>query len=175
MLWDAFNYSPYQVNLNFALSFRRLIAKKLFKKCGKDFTALSEVTFYFPENIEVGDHVLFHNHTFIDAGGGVTFCDGATLAENSKIYTHEHDEQDMNIEIHKPVYVGKNAFILAGSTVLYGVTIGEAAIVGGSSMVNKDVPANTVVAGIPAKVVRERKAKLNDDYERDNFVGIGDN
>ena len=54
----------------------------------------------------------------------------------------------------KPIVIGKNVFIGARSIVLKGVTIGDGAVVGAGSVVTKDVPANTIVAGNPAKVIK---------------------
>lgn len=55
----------------------------------------------------------------------------------------------------KPVVIKKNAWIGAGVTILPGVTIGENAIVGAAAVVTKDVPANTIVVGNPARIVRK--------------------
>jgi acetyltransferase-like isoleucine patch superfamily enzyme len=54
-----------------------------------------------------------------------------------------------------PVVIKRNAWIGAGATILPGVTVGENAIVAAGAVVSKDVPANTVVAGVPAKVIKE--------------------
>ena len=55
--------------------------------------------------------------------------------------------------------IKKNAWIAIGATVLPGVTVGEGAIVASGSVVTKDVPANTMVGGVPAKVIREFEMK----------------
>lgn len=55
----------------------------------------------------------------------------------------------------KPVHIGKNVWIGSNSTVLPGITIGENAVVGAGSVVTKDVPPMTVVAGNPARIIKE--------------------
>jgi acetyltransferase-like isoleucine patch superfamily enzyme len=55
----------------------------------------------------------------------------------------------------KPIVVKRNAWIGAAATILPGVTIGENSVVAAGAVVNKDVPPNTVVAGVPAKIVRQ--------------------
>lgn len=170
-LWDSFNASPLKVIENFAIPFRRMIAKKLFKKCGENFVALSNCTFYFPNNIEVGDNVLFHRNTFIDAQGGVVFENNSVIGEGCKIYTHHHLEEDPRIETHGKVVLKDSSMVYAESIILHNVTINENAIVGAKSIVTKDVPANVLVAGCPASVIRERKPVVK-DYEYDVFKVI---
>jgi acetyltransferase-like isoleucine patch superfamily enzyme len=58
----------------------------------------------------------------------------------------------------REVRVGNNVWIGYGAQILRGVTVGDNAIIGASSVVNKDVPANAVVAGVPAQIIRMREA-----------------
>ena len=85
--------------------------------------------------------------------------DDVSIAANTQILTNNHDEQEHRILLCKPVIVKKNVWIGAGVTILPGVTIGENAIVGAGAVVTKDVPANTIAVGNPARVVRKVKGK----------------
>jgi len=69
---------------------------------------------------------------------------------------HPIDPSDRTTLIPKPVLIKQNAWIGAGATILPGVTIGENAIVAAGAVVSRDVPAKTIVAGIPAKVIKEK-------------------
>jgi acetyltransferase-like isoleucine patch superfamily enzyme len=88
--------------------------------------------------------------------------DGVSIAGQNFIITHNKP-----LEYHKhlseaflaPVVIKKNAWIAIGVIILPGVTIGEGAIVASGSVVNKDVPANTLVGGVPAKVIKEFELK----------------
>jgi acetyltransferase-like isoleucine patch superfamily enzyme len=113
------------------------------------------------KNACIGKNVKVSSHTFICEGvtieddvfigHGVTFINDkyprATTADG-----HPQSETDWEVV---PTVVKKGATIGSGSTILCGVTIGESAIVGAGSVVTRDVPSGTVVAGNPARIVRK--------------------
>ena len=111
----------------------------------------------FGKFIKIGKNV-FINHacTFLDMGG-ITIEDGALIGPKVNIITENHplDPNDRSALLVKPVIIKKKAWIGAGATILPGVTIGENAVVVAGAVVSKDVPDNTVAAGIPAKVIKE--------------------
>ena len=113
------------------------------------------------KNAAVGRNCKISSHTFICEGvtieddvfigHGVTFVNDSyprATAPEGKLQT----EADWSVE---PTLVQKGASIGSGSTILAKVTIGENAIIGAGSVVTKDVPPGTIVAGNPAKVLRE--------------------
>ncbi len=65
-LWDALDKLPICLNANFSILFRRLIAGRLFKRCGAGFTAEENFRFNFGQNLEIGDFVFFNRGVFID-------------------------------------------------------------------------------------------------------------
>ncbi len=112
------------------------------------------------KNATVGDRCKISSHTFICegvviedgvfVGHGVTFINDSyprATAPNGELQT----EADWKVE---PTTVKRGASIGSGSTILSKVVIGENAIVGAGSVVTKDVPANAIVAGNPARVLR---------------------
>lgn len=93
--------------------------------------------------------------TFLDQGG-ITIEDGVFIGPEAKILTEAHPEQP---EIRhtlqtEPVVIRRKAWIGAGAIILPGVTVGENAIVAAGAVVTKNVPDNTIVAGVPAKTLR---------------------
>lgn len=107
----------------------------------------------FGRFISIGKRV-FINHacSFLDLGG-ITIEDDVLIAPRVNITTENHptDPADRKSLILKPVVIKRNAWIGAGATILPGVTVGENAIVAAGAVVSKDVPANTIVGGIPAR------------------------
>lgn len=88
--------------------------------------------------------------------GGITLEDGVPIGPRVNLVTENHplDPADRRALITKPIIIKKNAWIGAGATILPGVTIGENAVVAAGSVVSKDVPANVVVGGVPAKTIK---------------------
>lgn len=156
-LWDCLDRLPIGLIVPFSFPLRRAIAGRLFKRCGECFNAEQNVQFNFGQNIEVGSDVFINRNTFLDSKGGIEIGDYSGLGENVIIFTHSHSESAHELRNYGKVTIGNFVKVYSDSMLLPGVTIGDQAIVAAKSVVNKDVPPNTVVAGIPATPVRERK------------------
>ena len=117
------------------------------------------------KNAYIGKNCKISSHTFICEG--VTIEDNVFVGHNVSFINDSYPrataangqlqtEADWKVE---PILVKKGASIGSGSTILSNITIGENAIIGAGSVVTKDVPANTIVAGNPARVKRRIKDK----------------
>jgi acetyltransferase-like isoleucine patch superfamily enzyme len=110
----------------------------------------------FGRLIQIGKNV-FINHacSFLDMGG-ITIEDDVLIGPKVNLITENHplDPVDRRALVAKPIIIKRNAWIGAAVTILPGVTIGENAVVAAGAVVSKDVPANTVVGGIPAKFIK---------------------
>lgn len=126
-------------------------------------TAIDPSTTIFPpfhtnfgRFIRLGKNV-FINHacSFLDIGG-ITIEDDVQIGPHVNLTSENHplDPADRKTLLLQPVIIRRNAWIGAGATILPGITIGENAIVAAGSVVSRDVPPNTVVAGVPARVVK---------------------
>jgi acetyltransferase-like isoleucine patch superfamily enzyme len=168
-LWDMFDKLALSLIVPFSIPFRRLLGKHLFKRCGAALIVEEHVRFNFGQFLEMGDNVFFNRGVFLDSKGGIELGNFVALAEDVRIFTHSHSESShMEREYHK-VVVEDYAKIYAGATILPGVTVGKEAIVASGSMVTHDVPPNMVVAGSPAKVIRERKSEGKHGDELDHL------
>ena len=164
-LWEELDRSPLCSAANFAIPFRRMIAKKLFKKCGKNFSAERNIRFNYGQSIEVGDNVFIHEGVLLDSKGGIKIGNSSALAEFVVIFTHGHSESDHQERSYAPVVIEEFCKVYTRSMILPGVTVKKQAIVAAHSVVTKDVPENSLVTGSPAAVVRPRKneGKTNED------------
>ncbi|KAF5426578.1 hypothetical protein C5S39_14740 [Candidatus Methanophagaceae archaeon] len=156
-LWDVLDKRPISVVVDFAIPFRRIIAKRLFKRCGNNFIAEENVRFNFGQNLELGNDVFMNRGVYLDTKGGLVLGDFVALTEGVEIYTHTHSESEHSRRSYGRVVINAFAKIYAHATILPGVTVGEQAIIAAKALVSKDVAPNMVVAGSPAKVIRERK------------------
>lgn len=170
-LWDVLDKSPMCLIANFSVPYKRILAKKLFKSCGKNFISEENVRFNIPDNIEIGDDVFINRGTFIDSKGGVKLGNSVAIGEGVTIFTHSHREDNHSFREYDEVIVEDYAKIYSNSTILSGVKIKNKAIVAACSLVNKDVEKGVLVAGIPAKKVRERKT-LNKKQEELNHIWL---
>jgi acetyltransferase-like isoleucine patch superfamily enzyme len=111
----------------------------------------------FGKNITIGKNVFFNIGCSFQDRGGISIGDGSMIGMNVTIATLNHglSIETRNITYSSPVIIGKNVWIGSNATILPGVTIGENSVVAAGAVVTKDVPKNTVVAGVPAKVVKE--------------------
>ncbi|MCU4166582.1 DapH/DapD/GlmU-related protein [Carboxylicivirga caseinilyticus] len=108
------------------------------------------------EFVKVGKNVYINHGCSMLALGKITIEDNVLIGPKSNLITEGHPVNPDNrraLEV-KPVLIKKNAWLGAAVTVLPGVTIGENSIVAAGAVVNRDVPDNTVVAGVPAKVIK---------------------
>ena len=162
---------------------RRIILRSLIKKCGHDISVSSFVTFTHPETFEIADGVFIGQYAFIQGRhdgycrigkrvwiGPYAFFDARALeiednvgiGPGTKILgsTHTGDPKDIPIIqtdlIIKPVRICQGSDIGINAVILPGITVGEGAIVGAGAVVTRDVKPKTVVAGVPAKVLKKR-------------------
>ena len=146
-------------NLNSSASINQ-IRERLSEIIGVELDKSTTVFFPFYTNfgkfIQIGKGVFInHGCSFLDMGG-ITIEDDVLIGPKVNLITENHplEPTDRRTLICKPIVIKRNAWIGAAATILPGVTIGENAVVAAGAVVSKDVPANTVVGGIPAKHIK---------------------
>lgn len=107
-------------------------------------------------NIRLGKNVFINSSCCFQDWGGIEIGDGAYIGQQVVIATVNHDllPERRGDMFPKPVKIGKGVWIGAHATILPGVTVGDNAVVGAGAVVTRDVPPDTVVAGVPARAVK---------------------
>lgn len=114
------------------------------------------------KNIHVGKNVFFNSGCKFQDQGGIYIGDGVLIGHNVVLATLNHGyapAERANL-IPAPIHIGKNVWIGSNATVLPGVTIGDGAVVAAGAVVTKDVPANMIVGGVPAKIIKPVPMKV---------------
>ena len=111
----------------------------------------------FGKNIHIGDHVFINAGCSFQDQGGITIGNGCLIGHHTVIATLNHEEQpERRGDLHPAhVVIGNRVWIGSNATILPGVRIGDGAIVAAGAVVTKDVLPNTVVGGVPARVIKQ--------------------
>lgn len=110
----------------------------------------------FGKNIHVGEHVFINACCHFQDHGGVTLGDGCQIGHNVVFATLNHglEPADRGTTYPAPIVLGRNVWVGSNATILRGVTIGDNAVVAAGAVVSRDVPANTIVGGVPARIIK---------------------
>ena len=110
----------------------------------------------FGKNITLGKNVFINSDCKFQDQGGIFIDDGALIGHGVVLATLNHDlEPSKRQQLHPaPIHIGKNVWVGSNAVICSGVTIGDNAVVAAGAVVVKDVEANTVVGGVPAKVIK---------------------
>lgn len=110
----------------------------------------------FGKNITIGKEVFINSGCRFQDQGGIEIGDGALIGHNVVLATINHDlAPSRNRKNHyAPIKIGSHVWIGSNATVLPGVTVGDWAVIAAGAVVTKDVPARTVVGGVPAKILK---------------------
>lgn len=104
----------------------------------------------------IGEHVFANHDLTCMSAGGIVLEDNVMIGPNASLLTVNHDLNDLQVIICKPIVIKKGAWIGSKAIIMPGVEIGEGAVVGSGSVVTHNVAPNTVVAGNPARVIRTK-------------------
>lgn len=146
------------------IGIRYCLLKNIAKTCGDNVLIQEGVYLLNPQNLEIGDNVSIHPMCYIECGqeGSIKIGNDVSIAHSVTILAVSHRFNERNIPIkdqgieYGTVDIKSNTWIGAKATILKDRTIGEGAIVGANCLVTHDVNDNTIVGGIPNKVIKER-------------------
>ena len=137
---------------------RERFMKMILGKTGENFLIEQPFLCDYGYNIEIGENFYANHNCVILDCAKVTFGDHVMVGPNGGFYTacHPIDPQQRRegVEFARPITVGNDVWFGGSCTVLPGVTIGDGCVIGAGSVVTRDIPANTVAAGNPCRVLR---------------------
>jgi maltose O-acetyltransferase len=143
--------------------FRRIVLSLSGVNFGKNCGILMGCEFRYPHQIILGDNCIINRNVLLDGRGGLlTIGNNVDIAQEVVIWTLGHDIQD---DFHRdkgaPVTIEDYAWIGHRAIIMPGVTIGRGAVVAAGAVVTKNVPAMSIIAGVPAKVIGQRQSALS--------------
>lgn len=139
-----------------AATVRSLFSELIGKEVPESFALFPPFYSECGKNIFVGENVFINCCCHFQDHGGVYIGDGSLIGSNVVMATINHDLNPLHrADNHPaPIHIGKKVWIGSHVTILPGITIGDNAIVAAGAVVTKDVAANTVVGGVPAKFIK---------------------
>ncbi len=170
-VWFRFNLNVAQgklFDLSFLRQYRHWIYKRIFKIKGKMLIGhnveIWSTHYQNNWNLKVGNNVNMDSNVFIDLTGKVVFEGETVVSRGAMLYSHYHKYEEgapgkssaqspfvsVTLTIHKGVWIGASSIVMPKC-----VDIGEGSIIASGAVVTKDVPPYTVVAGNPARVIKE--------------------
>lgn len=154
------SWLPISQRMNFAKKIRNFWAKKIIKNYGENINI--EQGAFFTPNLSIGNNSGIGIKCEIY--GKVTIGNDVMMGPEVIIYTSGHVIENVNIPmrlqggtVEKPVIIGNDVWIGRRVIIMPGVTIGNGCVIGAGAIVTHDVPDYCIVAGVPAKIIRERR------------------
>lgn len=126
------------------------------RKIGENFRLFPPIYSDFGKNIHIGKGVFINSCCCFQDQGGIFIDDGALIGHRVTLATLNHglSVAERHSTFPKAIHIGKNVWIGAGAIILAGVEIGENAVIAAGAVVNKNVPKGSIVAGVPAKLIK---------------------
>lgn len=135
---------------------REIMGRLTGKKIDDTFRLFPPFYTDFGKNITIGKDVFINSGCHFQDQGGIEIGDGALIGHNVVLATINHDlnPKEGRKNHYAPIKIGAHVWIGSNATILPGVTLGDYAVVAAGAVVTRDVPAMTVVGGVPAKVLK---------------------
>ena len=145
--------------------FKKLLLCLMGAKVGSGLIIYPGVWIMTGRNLVIGNDVDLSKDVIITTEGGVTIGDRVLIGYRTQILSSNHEIPAVGIRIpvsgtvHKAIFIEHDAWIGANCVITAGVRIGHGAVVGAGSVVTKDVAPNSIVAGVPARLIRMRESE----------------
>jgi maltose O-acetyltransferase len=156
-LYLAFLVGRVPIHFLRLFAYRRLLGVKI----GHHSSVHWRTRFYAPNGVRIGNHSIIGNDVFLDGRFGLDIQDNVNIGGETAIYTAEHDPNDRDFAmVGAPVVMEEYVYVGSRALILPGVRLGKGAVVAAGAVVTKDVPEYTIVGGVPARKIGERRRDL---------------
>ena len=140
--------------------FRRFCYRLSGIKIGKGSTIHMWANLFNPKGIEIGEDTIIGDHCFLDGRAPIKIGNHVDIASQVLIYNSKHDINDPEFKaVEAPVEIEDYVFVGPRAIIMPGKKIGRGAVVAAGAIVTHDVPPGKIVAGVPARIIGERKIK----------------
>ena len=164
--WMMFDRSPAGLNHWLGFRVRAMLARHIFKHCGRNVRIFHGVEVSFGYNLTVEDNCVIHKYVLLDDRGEIIIREGSSISDYANVYSHAHDLNDGMIVTNHRTEIGPRARVTYHAVVLSGVKVGEHGLVGSMGVASKNVEPYHIVAGIPAKTVKVKTIAPGEGQER---------
>jgi acetyltransferase-like isoleucine patch superfamily enzyme len=152
--WMMFDRSPAGLNHWLGFRVRAMLARHVFKGCGKNVKIFHGVEVSYGYNLTVEDNCTIHKYVLLDDRGEIVIHEGSSISDYANVYSHAHDLIDGMIVSNHKTEIGPQGRVTYHATVLSGVRVGEHGMVGAMGVASKNVEPYHIVGGIPAKTIK---------------------
>lgn len=142
------------------IAIRYILVKTLAKKCGKNVSIKQYVFLENIQNISFGNNVSVHPFCYLEGSGGIDIGNDVSLAHNTSVLSVNHTWGNYEIPIkynpieHVPIKICDDVWVGCGCRLMAGITVNSRSIIAAGAVVTKNVGANTIVGGVPAKQIK---------------------
>lgn len=170
LIWWFIQGTLFRFSIHNMYGWRRFLLRLFGANIGKNVQIRSSAKFTYPWKVEIGDYSWIGNNVEFYSLDNIQVGNHCIVSQNSYLCTGSHDLQDPTFSlITKPIIIKDGAWVASDVFVYPGVIIHEMAVAGARSTVTKDIPANEIHAGSPAKFLKERFPK-EVAHEKENSV-----
>lgn len=144
-----------------AILYRYLYVKRFSKNSGENIFIGSRVILKNLPNMTFGNNISIHSGSYIDAAGEIQIDSNVSIASQVCIYSFNHTWNDTSLPIkYNPtkldkIFIKEDVWIGTKAVILAGVNIESRTVIAAGSVVNKNITNNTLVAGVPAKIIKK--------------------
>lgn len=144
----------------FGIALRYMLVARLARRCGDNVAVFEGAYLYELENISIGHNVSIHEMCYVSGAGGISIGDDVGIAHGTTIMSTEHCYSDPSVPMmdagveRSQVTIGSDVWIGCGVRILAGVSVGDHTVIGAGSVVVRSIPAGSLAAGVPARVLK---------------------